>query len=266
MKILFVDDDNISQEMMSLMLSQRGYKVVTASNGLEAVEAVNKDSFDLILMDIQMPVMDGIEACKLIRNRSDSKRNIPIVALTASEMVASVRECIDAGMNDFVSKPFSVQQLFHIIQSLLDDGTIPSVQDGDTTETDDTRELPVLNTQIALMNCGNDVVQYQRLLREFMSTLPEKVDKVHVSFSNGTRDYAMRLLHNLKGVSATLGAMKMSYAAGQLERSCDSDDLEVIDSDFQYLNSTVEEFFTQVDVLLNKQESLDQNISLSKGE
>lgn len=251
MNILFVDDDNINQEMISLMLSQRGFEVTSASNGKEAVDAVKNGTYDLVLMDVNMPVMDGIQATKIIRSWEDGNANTPIIALTAAEMVSNVQECIQAGMNDFVSKPFSVQQLVNVIDSVFENNAKNSNDRSLQPETNNITKMVVLDTESALMNCNNDIIIYKKMLREFLNTLPEKEDKIFTGISSGESDDALRLVHNLKGVSATLGAMKFSRAAAQLERSFELGDSTVIDTSLRNLRDQIAELKIQLDLYLN---------------
>jgi two-component system sensor histidine kinase/response regulator len=251
MNILYVDDDNINQELISLMLSQRGFEVTTASNGKEAVDAVKIGAYDVVLMDVQMPVMDGIEATKIIRAWEDGNRITPIIALTAAEMVANVKECIQAGMNDFVSKPFNVQQLVNVIDSIFEKNAknydVPVAQ----PESSKKPELVVLDTKIGLINCNNDIMIYKKMLREFLNTLPEKTEKIFAGVNDGETDVALRLLHNLKGVSATLGAMKFSHAASQLESSFMLGDVDVIGTNLQNFRDQISLLKSQVEMYLN---------------
>jgi len=251
MKILYVDDDNINQEMITLMLFQRGFEIETASNGQEAVEAVRNGTYDLVLMDVQMPVMDGIEATKIIRSWEDGNHNTPIIALTANDMVSSIHECVQAGMNDFVSKPFSVQQLLNVINSILKDDAVAldvnKVQHTSISE----QKMVTLDTETGLMNCNNDIILYKKFLREFVNALPEKTDKIYKNLSSGNTGYALRLVHNLKGVSATLGAMKFSHAAAQLEHSIEPDGVAIIELSLKYFRDQTTELQIHIDKYLD---------------
>lgn len=110
LKVLIAEDNEINQMLLKKQLSGFGYDSVVVSNGLEAVEMVNKEPFDLVLMDVQMPVLDGIESAKQIRLDKYLKQPI-IIALTANAMKDDRKKCLDAGMNDYLSKPVSVAEL-----------------------------------------------------------------------------------------------------------------------------------------------------------
>ena len=114
LRILLVEDNRVNQMVAKLMLKRLGYQIsAIANNGLEAVQAVQNDSYDLILMDVQMPKMDGLAATKMIRQ--GLKSPVRIVAMTADAMPEDRQACLDAGMNDFISKPISIQDLISIV-------------------------------------------------------------------------------------------------------------------------------------------------------
>ena len=116
LRVLVAEDNPINQRVAQSILLKRGHSVVVASNGLEALEAVQREMFDLILMDIQMPEMDGLEATRMIRSLGDRRASIPIVALTAHAMKGDDEKCLAAGMNHYLSKPFHKQQLLEMVE------------------------------------------------------------------------------------------------------------------------------------------------------
>ena len=116
LSILVVDDDELNQRMMRLILKREGHLIECASNGLEAVEAIKAKSFDMVLMDLQMPTMDGVEASRRIREWEAGRQHIFIVALTASYLPEKGRELFEAGIDNYLAKPFEVKHLRHILQ------------------------------------------------------------------------------------------------------------------------------------------------------
>ena len=119
--ILLAEDDFINQKLALRILEKEGHSVTVANNGLEALEALKKEHFDLVLMDVQMPLMDGIEATRRIRNSKNSgfDPHIPIIALTAHAFKEDRERCLKAGMNDYISKPFRKQELFRMMERLI---------------------------------------------------------------------------------------------------------------------------------------------------
>ncbi len=117
--ILLVDDDELNRRMLGLLLSKKGYRYDFASNGLEAVEAVQSQSYDIVLMDLRMPIMDGYEATGKIRSWETGDQHTPIVALTAMLFDDEKNKCLSAGMDDCISKPFDTEMLFQLIESYV---------------------------------------------------------------------------------------------------------------------------------------------------
>jgi CheY-like chemotaxis protein len=119
-RILLVEDTPVNQRLGQALLGKRGYQVSLAADGLEALAAFDRELFDLILMDMQMPNMDGLEATRRIRDRElPGDRRIPIIALTANAMQSDRERCLAAGMDDFVAKPFRADEMFAVIEKYL---------------------------------------------------------------------------------------------------------------------------------------------------
>lgn len=123
LNILIAEDNMLNQKLISRLIQNKGHKFTLAENGLEAVQTMRKDTFDLILMDIQMPEMDGIEATINIRNdvSGDFNPNIPIVAVTAYAFAEDKERCAEVGMNDFISKPINIQKLNSVLEKVIKD-------------------------------------------------------------------------------------------------------------------------------------------------
>jgi len=119
--ILLAEDNPVNQALAIRLLKKRGHSVVVAQNGREAVDAIESQTFDLALLDVQMPLMDGLQAAQLIRQRERAagSRRLPLVALTAHAMNGDRERCLAAGMDAYVSKPVSPQQLFNVIKELM---------------------------------------------------------------------------------------------------------------------------------------------------
>jgi len=119
LQILLVEDNPINQKVAARLLEKAGHTVVIAGNGKEAVDQVSGHLFDLVLMDISMPEMDGLEATQVIRTRESGERRLPIVALTAHAMVGDRERCLAAGMDGYVTKPVQVQVLLQAMADVL---------------------------------------------------------------------------------------------------------------------------------------------------
>ena len=122
MKILLVEDNILNQKVVAFHLRKRNYKVITATNWIEAMDSVKNESVDLIFMDIMLPEKNGYEISEDIREfeeREGKKVKIPIIALTANTLDNDKEKCINAGMNDYLPKPFTAQDLYRVIDNIL---------------------------------------------------------------------------------------------------------------------------------------------------
>lgn len=217
LNILVVDDDALNQRMMQLILSREGYNILFASNGMEAVELSRVRDFDVILMDLQMPVMDGMSASRQIREGEKGKKHAFIVALTASFLPEKGRELFEAGIDNYISKPFDLEHLRQILRySHSGDKAIAK-----TAEENDPSASGV-SFETGVHRVGGSEEIYKELLSDFIQELPGKLEKLRTCHLNNELELLSRLAHNLKGVSANLGAMRLSEQAGILEKKVDS--------------------------------------------
>jgi len=198
------------------MLSGRGYNIQFASNGLEALETIKSGKFDLIFMDLMMPVMDGFETCKRIREWEAGKSHIPIVALTAYSMQREAQRCFDAGMDDYISKPLQVNHVFQLIEFLVNKNSKPETKAAASADAEQA-EILVLDIERALPIFGDDLALFKELFADFIRSLPVKLSQLREEFDAGDMKKLSLLSHNLKGLSANYGAMQLSTLASVLD-------------------------------------------------
>ena len=171
LKILVVDDDVLNQRMMQLLLTREGHLIDLVSNGLEAFEAIRINRYDVVFMDLQMPVMDGIEASRRIREWENGGQHTFIVALTASYMPEQGHVLFEAGIDNYISKPFELEQ----VQRLLKYGFQVRVSDDPVqpkTLESELRLAKVLDFQKGIVQVGGDENMYRELLSDFIKGLP----------------------------------------------------------------------------------------------
>jgi two-component system sensor histidine kinase/response regulator len=233
-RILLAEDNAINREVTVALLNRFGFDVDTASNGLQAIEMVAGRSYDLVLMDIQMPGMDGLEATRVIRSMTDNtfnNENVPILALTASIFKEDIPSWVEAGMNDVIAKPVEPESLLSAIGKWLDKQQTPAVKDtppslvrrSGTASTDDEllcarlEKTEGIDTPAGLHNLQGDVAGYLSLLREFDRMLEDDMKKLGQLISCGEMDKARRLTHNFKGVTGTLGLVGLNSCTLALE-------------------------------------------------
>jgi two-component system sensor histidine kinase/response regulator len=210
--ILVVDDDVLNQRMMKLLLTREGYQVDSASNGLEALEAIKLHQYDIVFMDLQMPVMDGIEASRRIREWENGGRHTFIVALTASYLPEEGHVLFEAGIDNYISKPFELEHIQRLLKYSL------------TSRAPVTDQVPVqesskevLDIQKGIEQVGGDPETYKELLSDFIRELPERLQAIQRSFARMDLVGLARAAHNLNGVAASLGALQLSEYARRLD-------------------------------------------------
>jgi len=225
-RILLAEDNLLNQQVAVELLTDAGFKVDVAENGKRALEMVSENTYDAVLMDVQMPEMDGEQATREIRKLPEHAE-LPILAMTAGAMEADRERCIDAGMNAHVAKPIDPEALFQTLIEWISPGYgAPPTQNDvepDTHQpaaTESEVDIPGLDYRAGLGRLMEKHELFHRMLRQFR-TGPESVTVSTVSQLRkaGDRQAAERSAHSLKGVAATLGADELAGRAGKLEAS-----------------------------------------------
>lgn len=210
LKVLLVEDNPVNQKLAVKLLERQGWKVTVASDGREALERAKEEEFDLILMDVQMPEVDGLEATRTIREWERHRgRHTPIVALTAHAFEEDKRRCLEAGMDAYLSKPIKIQELLKTIEALLSD------RKGKTSQ----RELrAAFDIGKALEMAGGDVEFLKELVEIYRSDYPNKLSKIRQALKDGEAKVLYETAHSLKGASGNLGLGRVYELALQIER------------------------------------------------
>ena len=216
LKILVVDDDELNRRLMRVLLAREGHHIEMASNGLEAFEAVKSKKFDIVFMDLQMPVMDGIEASRQIRAWEDGGTHTFIVALTASYLPENGQILFEAGMDNYISKPFEVEHIQRLLR-YSSRALVNSASSTNATPVDEESQKYVLDTHLGIQRVGGDSANYRELLADFVQELPAKIQLMHDFGEAHDIEKLSRAAHNLKGVAANLGARQLSNLAHRLE-------------------------------------------------
>ena len=210
-KILLVEDNRINQQVAMEILINAGAVVNLANNGREAVAAASEKPYDLILMDVQMPVMDGYEATALIRN-NQKLREIPIIAMTAHAMSGAKTQCLEAGMDDYISKPIDNEVLINTIRRWIELRTPQPIQ-----------VIASMNIQgvdmgKAMTRLNGNIKLYMQLLRDFIEDYATFSEDIRVLLRDGDLANAERMVHTLKGTAGNLSAYLIQQTAVDLER------------------------------------------------
>jgi two-component system sensor histidine kinase/response regulator len=216
-RILLAEDNRINQEVAVELLTEAGLKVEIASNGFEALEKARSGGYDLILMDMQMPGMDGLEATRAIR-ALPACATLPIIAMTANAFDEDRELCKAAGMNDFVVKPVDPERFFGTLSRWLPAATIipPTAPAAAEALPAEVAAIPGLDAEQALGRLGR-LAPYLRLLREYAVEHADDMLRLRQRMSEGDRDAARRLAHTLKGNSGSMGATDVQRLATELD-------------------------------------------------
>lgn len=219
--VLVAEDNDINQEVASEFLRNAGLNVTLANDGAEAVELVKNSRFDVVLMDLQMPVMDGFTAAHEIRALPGG-RDIPIIALSAAVMIHDKQASEQAGMNDHIAKPFDPVLL---IKTLLKWIKPQAVQSASLLLAGEKKpfELPGFDLQTALQRLGGNWPMLSKLLLKFAADQVSCASRVNTLLSENQPDKAAGLLHRLRGAASTLGAVELAEAAQQFENEIRSE-------------------------------------------
>ncbi len=223
--VLLVEDNQINQEVAVDLLRSVGLQVDVAANGEEAVRLARERPYDLILMDMQMPVMDGLTATRLIRN-STTGRQVPILAMTANAFGEDRQRCLDAGMNDHIAKPVDPGNLFASLIKWLPAGNSKATAslapaapvDEETALRAALEAVPGLDFATGLRAVRGRCASYRRLLKSFVSQHGEDDQLIARALAEDRPTDASHLAHTLKGAAGTLGLVDIQAAATRLNQ------------------------------------------------
>ncbi|MGI9133137.1 MAG: response regulator, partial [Rhodoferax sp.] len=219
-KVLLVEDTELNKEVMLEVLRNANLKVRVVSNGAEALSALAEEVPDCVLMDCQMPVMDGYEAARRIR-QNPAWRKLPIIALTANAMSSDKQRCLDAGMNDHLAKPVRLTDLFGMLSRWVNVPSPPPTQVAVTQVPTGDAPLPAcahLDTAAGLAMLSGNVALYLRTLQKFRDLQLTAFEQGFGQLlQSGEHASAARLAHSLRGAALTVGAHALADTAGALE-------------------------------------------------
>jgi two-component system sensor histidine kinase/response regulator len=253
-RVLLAEDNPVNREVALSLMADLGFRIDYAEDGAEAVALAGHNEYDLILMDMQMPVMDGVEAAQTIRRSPGANQSVPIIALTANAFDEDRRRCLDAGMNDHVPKPVEPATLFAALRRWLPEcaGETADVKPAPVStapeplpdaEYEDAlrarlQNLPGMNLAAGLHRVRERMSSYVRLLRLFVESHGDDVERLRDLLATGARDDAQRLAHSMKGAAGMLGAMNVQELAAGIETALrDGSASDVIDRQITALQS-----------------------------
>ena len=232
LKVLVVEDNFINREITTKMLEQIGLRAKCVENGLESLNSVSDEAFDLVLMDCQMPVMDGFEATKKIRANSKLEKQPKIIALTASSAIEDSIKCLEVGMDDYLPKPFTKNDLAGLVASHfgLESPSKNLDFEGDFIQhslSDIIKPATLENFREIESNGDNQFTK--EILVLFSKHTEEQLDEIWVLFSGNDFDGIKRRAHNLKGSSANVGIERLHKRFENMEQQAEQGDVKAIE-------------------------------------
>jgi two-component system sensor histidine kinase/response regulator len=223
-RVLLVEDNELNQEVALSLLAETRLIIDVADNGAIALDKLAATDYDLVLMDMQMPVMDGITATLEIR-KQPRFANLPVVAMTANVMAADREHCLAAGMNDHLAKPIDPDALLAVLQRWIKGrptaaaAPVPPAAADESTLATTLAGIVGLDVAAGLRLARNRETLYLKLLRKYLSSQQDFVVQLDAALDRGDRTTAIRLAHTLKGVSGQIGAETVRVLAQLLERA-----------------------------------------------
>ncbi|WP_415900964.1 response regulator [Neptuniibacter sp. QD48_11] len=251
-KVLLVEDNITNQAVARALLEQLGLKIDVAANGVEALSALEMIKYDLVFMDCQMPVMDGYEATRAIREASKFK-DLPIIAMTANAMAGDREKCLQAGMSDYISKPINAERLIQALNHWLPDDPklTPNKEQGAYT----TEDKPLVwDRASALKRLMMNDKLLAKVLKAYLQNSAELIENTQQAFRNQQWEELRQQAHNMKG-------MALNLSAPQLNEICKMLEIEASNQNQEALEKLLPEFVTKANAL-----SDEFNKYLSKNE
>ncbi|NOZ77681.1 MAG: response regulator [Acidobacteria bacterium] len=219
LRILLVDDDELNQKTIAAMLERLGYRCDLAANGRAAVQALARREYDVVLMDYEMPVMDGFEATRRIREREkETRRRTPIIATTADTLAGNRDRLREIGMDEYVPKPIDIRELAEVLARLTGE-EVPAPQ---SLEKDQGAE-PVDISRLELMS-GNDVGFLKKIIFMFLDESESRLGALKHALEAADFETVHGEAHALKGAAGNLGAREVSEAAATLQQAAKAED------------------------------------------
>src|SRR5471032_1877560 len=223
--LLLVEDNEVNQEVAQQILHDAGIRVDIASNGAMALAKLAVADYDGVLMDCQMPVMDGYDATRKLRE-DPRHASLPVIAMTANAMVGDKEKCLDAGMNDFIAKPIDVGQMFGTLARWIAPARPQEVAVVVAVPEAALPAIAGLKLEDALRRMGGNAGLMRKLLDRFVETQFDAMLRIAAAMAHGQRETAIREAHTLKGLAGNIGAASLADSAARVEHllSLDSHD------------------------------------------
>lgn len=263
-KLLLVEDHDVNRIVAVELLSKAGIETVTAVNGAIALDKLAKESFDGVLMDCQMPVMDGYEATQRIRKMPQYKE-LPILAMTANALKADIQKALDCGMNAHIAKPIDINAMFQTLAEWITPAANLDSETGDserkrhsheasllTEQSNERVDNQLLNRDVVTSFSGSEKSVILQILEAYVSKQDEDKSQLRLAVENEDRAQVKDISHRIKGASSYLGAEKVTNKAKMIEQASGSDSFELLHTEAEELILLLEVLEDEVNEWLNE--------------
>lgn len=247
--LLLAEDNEINQLVAEALLAKAGISVVIAQNGKEAIARLHEKSFDGVLMDMQMPEMDGITATRKIRKDARFAK-LPIIAMTANVMAHDREKYLAAGMNDYIAKPIDPEKMLTVLARWIvpaRPSKPPTSSGAYAAELENLPDLPGLRVADAVRHMGGKLETYCNVLREFRHRQQSVIANIQVALESGDQKTAERLVHTLKGLFGTLGAEAEKGYAEVLEQGVQRGEISAHSPALEAVETALNRLFVAID-------------------
>ena len=249
-KILVAEDIELNQQIVKHIIQSWGCDVTIATNGAQALQYISRNTYDLVLMDIQMPEMDGVQATLQIRSLADkTKANIPIIAFTAHSHKEDAAKYLAAGMNDYLSKPFVEEKLYDMISRyLLPLPGTPEPMPEKTSSPDTSPSEKLYDLSLIEAVSGGDTDFIRKMIDLFMETVPANVRELNLFFAQENWDGVSKIAHKLKSTLDSMGIQSVKQEIRTIEQSAkNGQNLDLVSMMMHKVTTTVDACVVQLE-------------------
>ena len=249
-RILLAEDNPINQKLTVILLAKSGFKVDVVENGQQAVDAVSKGDYHVVLMDVQMPVLDGLEATQRIREQEQPGKHIPIIAMTAHVMQGDQERCVEAGMDGYISKPLNPKELMDAIEHWVFDQEDNILDNQARDPMNEFSQPEPINLENGLSRLMGEKEIYKSLVLEFLADVDQKQSQLIQYFQDKDFHNLAEMAHYIKGAALNLAADPLGAYARKLEMNARDGNIEDFDDLIEHIGSELPRIKTFLDANL----------------
>jgi two-component system sensor histidine kinase/response regulator len=250
MKVLLAEDNAVNRTLAMRLLEKHGHTVVVAENGRQAIEALERETIDLVLMDVQMPEMDGLEATAAIREREKTTgAHMPIIALTAHAMKGDRERCLAAGADDYLTKPVRSAELFEAVDRVKNAKRNSPIA---TVSKEEDPPTHAFDSSAALKHVEGDGELLDEIVHIFAEECPNRMSEIENAIHARDLRQLERAAHSLRGSASNICATEVVRAAAELEERARTENLSNMDSQVRSLESAVKQLLNELECFSRK--------------